>query len=292
MEFLQNIKKSIYSPTYYQELLAKPFSYSIKYYALLALCLAFLGSVIFSIFIAPEIKSAINTLGEKMVAYYPSDLKVEIKNGKVSTNKPEPYVLPMPAELINSNVKINDARARNFKNLLVIDTVNNFNTVEQFKMHDAAYLLTKDSIISYNTRGLSIMPLSSDMNFSIDRQKTESFINVIKPYTVLVYPLTFLIVFIVIWFIFLFKFIYLLFGALLVWLVAKFKKIKMGYQKSYQLGIHLMTLGILIDIIVFGVNSYLKVHFFTFFFTILLVVMASLNLKRPVTEMQDEKSNI
>ena len=77
------------------------------------------------------------------------------------------------------------------------------------------------------------------------------------------------------------KMIYLLFGALLIWLVAKIKGLKIGYKKSYKAGMQLMTADIIIISILGAISPKLT---FTFFFSILLVISAVLNLNKEVAQ--------
>src|SRR3989344_2786792 len=153
-EIFKNIKKSIYSPGYYHELLAKPFSYSMKYYLLFAVLLSFIVALFFSLAATPELKLRLDESLEKAATSYPAELKVEIKNGQVSTNVQEPYVVKMPEDFKNNEeLTINGSKPQDFQNLIVIDTKNDFSNVNQFTSYDTALLLTKDSIIYYNKEG-------------------------------------------------------------------------------------------------------------------------------------------
>lgn len=294
MEFFKDIKNSIYSPKYYQELLAKPFSYSIKYYVLLVVMLSLIVAIFFSVAMVPHMKSMLDVFGDKILAYYPSELKIDIKNGQVSTNVQEPYFVKMPEELKNEkNLRINDSTNKDFQYLLVVDTKSEIGNIEQFKSYNAAFFLTKDTMISYNKNGgISIQPLQNSINFTLDKSKVEFFINKIKPYTILVYPLMFMGVFLVTAIILLVKLIYLFFGALLIWLVIRVQKIKIGYGKSYQLGLHLVTLGIFLDTLIYGVQLYFPLRVFAFFFTVVLAITTLLNIKKPIESSSVENNQL
>jgi hypothetical protein len=58
----------------------------------------------------------------------------------------------------------------------------------------------------------------------------------------------------------------LLIYALIVWIIAKFKKVKLSYKKSYQVGIHVATLLIFLELlsIVFGIGYPLIVKIIIF----------------------------
>jgi hypothetical protein len=75
--------------------------------------------------------------------------------------------------------------------------------------------------------------------------------------------------------------VYLLFGALLVWLTAKIKGVKISYGKSYQIGMHLMTSVIIIT----NIFNIIPTRFIIpFLFTILLILSAVLNLRKNMQQ--------
>lgn len=279
MEFFKNLKNSIYSPNFYQELLAKPFSYSFKYFVLLALIISLLVSIIFLFMLIPGLKIFFDNAGGKMLSYYPADLKINIKNGQVSTNVSEPYFVKMPNEIKpeNSNVKVNNKDMLNYENLLVIDTQNNF-TVDQFTSYKTFALLTNDSVIAYDKNGnITISKIEKTVNFVLDKQAIEDFINKVKPFIKFIYPIVAIFIFIASMFVIMLQMAYLLFGALFVWLAAKIKGVKIGYKKSYQLALHLITILIVARVIsmISGINNITP-----FLFTFLLFMLALINIKK------------
>src|SRR4051812_27361920 len=98
MELLKKIKRSVYDPGYYADLLVEPFWYSIKYYFSFITILALLLTLLLSLCFIPRVALFVNVAGTKIVQHYPAELKITIDKGKVSTNVQEPYVIDMPAE--------------------------------------------------------------------------------------------------------------------------------------------------------------------------------------------------
>lgn len=286
MEFFKNIKQSIYGPDYYQKLLSKPFSYSLKYYFLFILLLSLVASVLLSFYFIPRVALFADVISTKVVSHYPAELKVTIQNGKVSTNVHEPYFVAMPSEFKNDkNLELNGVDAKEFKNLVVIDTKSDF-SIEQFQSYDTALLLTRDSLVMSGENGkITLQPLDSNVNFVLDKPTVEFFVAKIKPFLTFLYPLVFVVAFVVCLVALVFHLVYLLFGAFLVWIVVKAKKMSIGYGKSYQLGMHLMTFGILITTALTLLNIYAGIGYsIPFFFSIVLVIMAVVNIKKPVQE--------
>ena len=107
-------------------------------------------------------------------------------------------------------------------------------------------------------------------------------IDTLKPYFAILYPFMFVGIYIAGYAMVMLKMVYLLFGALLIWLVAKIKGIKLGYRKSYIVGMQLVTGAIIITSVLSLISTKLT---FPFFFSILLIALAFLNLKKPVMNL-------
>ena len=78
MKLFKEIKKSIYGPAYYKSLIEKPLSYSIKYFLKVTACLAVFSAVVLLFSILPTVHSFLTSASERIVNYYPSDLKILI----------------------------------------------------------------------------------------------------------------------------------------------------------------------------------------------------------------------
>lgn len=271
MRIFSDIKNSIYNPTYYSELLQKPSSYSIGYYFLFSLLLTIALTMIFTFSTVPAIHSVLKNAAPMISEAYPDELEITVKNGTVSTNVQEPYVIKTPDSL-KKEEKLKD-------NMIIIDTVSNVG-IDEFKRLDTYALITKTNIIVEEENGkITIQSLDGIDNFTLNENAIASFITKASPYLKLVYPAMFVIFLIGFFFMSIAHLAYLLLGALLIWAVASYKQMGIGYGTSYRLGMHLMTLPLILTWVPF-LNL-------PFVFTILLVVMAAINLKTkaPATEM-------
>lgn len=280
MEFFKDIKNSIYGPGYYQELLTKPFLYSLKYYVLFILLVSILVTGALSFMVLPKLKVLADNFAVKLVRYYPDELKVAIINGQVSTSVAEPYMVAMPNEFKNTkDLSINNAKPSDFKNLITFDTKSEF-TVEKFTSYDTALLLTKDSYVARDKNGaITIHPISKDVNFALDKAMVISWVNKIQPFTKFMYPLGVAVIFIISMIVLFFGFLgYLGFGALVIWAFAAITKQHISYGKAYQLGMHLLTPGIIIGVVAFLAGWHIPIPFFS---TILLLLLAFVNIKTP-----------
>lgn len=265
MKFFENIKNSIYSPDYYKEVAIKPISYSFKYFFLFALLVSVIVAGIMCFSASPDIKSFILTSIEQLNNYYPEKLEVNIKNGIASSNVQEPYFLKIPDEFKNKDID----------NVLVIDTKNKF-SLDNFNSYRTTILLNSDSIAYMGDKKVEMMLLKDYPDVTINKAEVNSLFDAVKPFVKFVYPAVFILVFLFQFIVITNKLIYLIFAALLVWLIFKIRKIDIGYKKSYQLGMHLMTLGIILG----GLFFIFHITAFPYFFTILLILLSLINIKK------------
>jgi hypothetical protein len=275
MNFFKKVGSSIYSPVFYRELLDKPLKSSIRYFFTLILLLSLVFTAVISVTLIPNLHSFFSSLGTKVVAYYPEELQVTIKDGVASTNVIEPYFLQIPEELKDSNGVSEDSFRP--ENLLVIDTQHDFN-LTRFTDQSTFALLTEDSLIYKDENGkVTIQSLKEIPDVVITKDAVSRWMTSLTPF-LKVLPLLLPIVFFVVGFVVsTFKLIYFFVAALLVWLVASIKKVKITYKKAYQITIHAFTLPLLLDVVlkIFGGSSIF------FLPTILLLVIVALNLKKP-----------
>lgn len=273
MNIFQKIKSSIYDPAYYREIPNQNFSYSIKYFFSLALILAFISSVIFSIIIIPKITPFFNSLGDEFLSYYPEELILTIKDGQASTNlrDKEPYSVKFPEEIKN---QASNPQAY-AENLLVIDTKSQF-TIDGFKNYKTAYLVSHDSLAYRGRNGeITIQPLTRFPNMTISKANVTFFIEKIRPYLKILYFVLPILLFGFFTFIMALNLFYLLLASLLIWLFLKSRKAAIGYKKSYQLSLHVITLPMIVQALLVWLSITIGIPFL---FTIVMIVMVLLNL--------------
>jgi len=275
MNIFVKIKNSIYGPEYYKEVLSKPFSYSLKYYLVFSLLLALVFAVFVTIKFFPA-ASFLATELEKVPEHFPVNLEVVIKDGKASANVEQPYFVKLPRDFKQSGNILQDTSV--IENLIVVDTKNKFD-LQTFQSYKTVALLTEDSIVYINNENqITIASLSSVKDFTLNREVVSGFIGKVSPFLGILYPLVFVFSYIGGFIALLFEMAYLLFGALLIWLVAALLKLKIGYGKAYQLGLHLITLPVILCWIVLLLPFENPIPFFG---SILLILAALLNLRKP-----------
>ena len=272
MGLIRLVQESIYSPIFYNGLLVKPLSFSFKYFYSFALVLSIVLAAVISYALIPPASSFFQTVGPKILAYYPDELVITVSGGKASTNVEEPHFFPWPSELREA-----DGTAP-FENLLVINTIVPF-SLEQFRSYRTAALLTQDSFIYAGDKGeIRIQPLAGVPDGKLDKRFVATVTERIAPFSKFVAPIIVIGAFLAGLALFSFELAYLLFGALLIWLLLRVKKVRVQYWKAYQIGMHAVTLGLLFQALMFAFGLNVRLPFL---FTALMLVVAFVNV-RPV----------
>jgi len=276
MNIFLKIKNSIYNPKYYSEVVEKPFSYSLKYYLVFVLLIALVFSVSATIKFIPTQKFIIENF-PTISSYFPQELEIKIKDGKVSTNVKEPYTVKVPDFL--KNPKNTNPDMPNIDNFIIIDTKNKFD-LENFSLYKTAMLLTESKIIYTDSRNqITINSLNDIKDYTLNKGVIQGYMEKTRPYLAFILPLFFIFSYIGGFIVYWAVLICLFLAALLIWCIAKIKGVALGYKKSYQLGIHLLTLPLIVALIssVFAFQISIP-----FFFTVLLLILAVFNIEKKV----------
>ena len=269
-EFIEHVQKSIYAPEYYRDLLTRPSSYSWKYYASLALFLSVIMTIVSSVPLLPKVHTELARLPEQIVSVYPQDLRIDIKDGHVSTNVTEPYTLPLP---VTPSLLASSSLPRQ---LLVIDTTNEI-TTEQFSSYNSVFWLSRDALVIADKKEGIRKVLLSNINTTIDRATLRTLLLEIEPYFVFVSPLLVLGIFSALLLSFLIMLVYVLFDAILVFLLGKLLKRNWSYGTSYRICLHAITLPLFITSI-FYLLPFPEVQL-PFLSTATLLLIVYLNMK-------------
>lgn len=278
MNFFYHIKNSFYNPVFYATLSGKTLGSSFKYFysliAILAFFIAFvLGSQLSPLFSAENLK--------KLVALYPSELTLTVMNGVVSTNVTEPYAIKAFKELRDSG------RA----NLVVIDTKSDFSP-ELFKKYDTNILIGKNFIVSVKNKNLfqfQYTDLAQMPNFTVNQDKLLRWADVIGSYHLALSLGLFVLLFFGFFIFFSVKLLWLLVLALIIFLVAKLRKIQLSYKDSYKFAVQAGTAPFIIEAIFITIGASAP---FPFLLSIMLLVVAVVNMEKLHPPVSVTKSTI
>lgn len=243
-QLIEHIKQSVYGPAYYSELLTRPFSFSLKYYSALALFLALFLTIVSSIQLVPRVNQFARDFPTKFFAYYPDQLEVKIEKGIVSSNVVEPYFLPIPEEFKDSS-----GSEGGINSLLVIDTKTPF-SVAQFKKYKVAAWLSRDQIAVFNRNGsVRIEAFDTKTELTINESALRGFEQRLRPFYQFAAQLSVIVIFLGLLIGFGVYFLYLLLGAVLILFLGRLLKQRFTYGASYRIGLHAITLPLLLDTI-------------------------------------------
>ncbi len=273
--FLETIKLSLTSRAFYQRVLSGTEPMGFKYF--------FWLTVLFSIVIActfiPITYSIVSPkVHEKIVNTIPTDLEAQVKEGKVSINQPEPYVVTNKwRNDFDSNTMQkcgSDAKCfeqhKDPKNIVVIDTKTPF-SLEQMAEYDTVVLIKEDSIVTRKANGnVEIIKNPTNFNFTFNRDWVQnkitafSWIGYVIPFAVFVFGITFG---------FAFMLVAYLVWALIAWLLLYLftGKKALAFKRAYSVTLYSTTLffalecismflpfvrGNFIQLIIFGLFLY------------------------------------
>lgn len=275
MTLFANIWNSIYGPKFYPALLKQKTSFSLKYFFGFVAALAFVTTLVAFLLTGSSMTpSALAPSLQKYEAIFPDNLVITIKDGEASANVPMPYFIDAPDDSFLRDNEINGGNEPP-SHLIAIDTTQEA-SLGLFKQYDSYMLLSKDSFITYNNNGqLRIIPLESASDTTLDKAFVSKVISKIKSFLPLVIPFFFLFVFFIVYCFLAFEAIYMFFGALFVWAALRIMKVPTGYWKSYQIGLHAMTLPLILSIPLLRFSE-LK---FPFWFTIVTVLVVTANVR-------------
>lgn len=254
MNFLKTVSDSIYSPPFYAAIPKKSWGEALKYFFLLSFLLALVQSALPAWNFLSVAKPEIDALGNRARAVYPPELELRVQNGTVTTNVQEPYVIPLPiSDELSDQVS-----------LAVIDTRTPF-SAGQFNDYNTIAWIAKDAIFVQGDDQIRTIDLSETADFTIDKTMVDSWITTIVPWLSVITPLALTGIFLMMFALHTMRLVYLLFFALLIWVLMKLIKKPLTYSGSYKMGLYAMTLGFFAEL----AFSWVNFSGFSFLFTLI-----------------------
>lgn len=269
MGYLNRIKNSIYSPSFYSTLPGIKGEDAFKYFLLLIIPL----SLIQLIFVIPtfvSLNKEIPTFISQAMSKYPKGLEVKITNGKATSNVSEPYF-------------IKSSEKSGFSNFLVIDTKTPY-SAQQFADYDAAAWLTRDTLFLKESNQTRVVDLRNVRNVTINESTINGWVQKLSPYFPVIGVALIMFTGLGLFLLYLSKLLYLFFLAVLIWAVGKIFKWNFKYGQSYRIGIFAITLSLFIDLIVTSTSKWTHFNGFPFMFTIIALIIVVINFTQTSRE--------
>jgi len=170
---------SLFERKYYKDVAEANFWFSFKYLWFLIFILTIIKVLSFGgqyLKSRNRIQPEVNKLMITIENLYPDELKLQIKNGRLSTNVREPY-------LFDFKQKIKPTE----KHILVIDTQG---TIENYPNYNSYILATKNAVV-YPSKSSSNRVEETSVfyfrnlkkDFTLNKNIYNNFLNVIRPYS-------------------------------------------------------------------------------------------------------------
>ena len=232
---------SLISPKYYQHIIETRFSFSLKYFAVLALIASL---ITFSSTVKPitqDLSEGISALESTALNAFPEDLVVTLKDGELSINQPEPYIFAMPKDFTD------EPETKTPSNFLVFDSIG---TLDDLEKYDTLILVNRTNILVQGSNKVEVYPLKDYPDGELTAEILRSFANEVKPFLKAIpyIVLTFALLGTVLYY-FGFRLAYLVIVSLALMAFGSLRGLKLSFSKYYQVGLHAITLPLIIEVL-------------------------------------------
>ncbi len=274
--FYNSFIKSISSPAYYKDIVKAPITFSLKYLFFLSYIFIFIfiaTSVTYFVTLLPKLPEFVTIAKSRLNTFYPTDLVITITDGIVTTNQEEPVFLHIP-EVTDEDIKY----------IVTIDTKAQ---IEDYYDYDTFFLVTDDSVVypESNDRSYSvtsIKELQKEIGIKqIDRNTYEQFLAMAYPFLdsipktapfVLVGVLL-IVPFIAAVFEFMRNIIVVALLSVITFVFALLLKINLPFLKIFQMGLHAVTIPLIIMVILFFTGAAIPLLFIASFLLWMVIIL-------------------
>lgn len=235
----QTFKKSIYNPEFYRMAPDANTGDILRSYAKITFVFALFATVMFSAILVPQGVRFIRDIAPALVAeHYPADLTVRIEKGEASASAIQPYAIA------GSNSTREVLKESGLENILVIDTVNDFNS-KVFEDYKTFILLTKSQIVTRNNNGnTTVQSLKGMPDMVIDQPALLSLVEEIHAALIYIVPVGIFVTLIILFFGYIAYLIPLFLFALIPFFLARVKKVPLTYGGAYKMSMYAVLPGL------------------------------------------------
>ncbi len=286
--FAKTFWKSLTNPSYYKDILEAKKSFSFKY----LFSLFFVTSLIVGITISvrmlrvvPQTPKFVETVKTFLVETYPKELKLTLKENKITTNVKEPYFINLKEE--------QKAAIAPFEHLVVIDTKASPEKIQEL---NSLFLVNSENLVISDgsvSGSYKVVPLNETLakipnGVSMDKTLFTSILEKMSPYFLKILPRIIIGISIAILLLyaplrggisFLVEILILLPLSLILFLAAKVLKKKITFSKTYQMSLHGATIPVTLSFLFgfTGLYPYMMLISWLAFFIFMFVVVSKLD---------------
>jgi hypothetical protein len=262
--FFETIRRSIFDPSFYQDLPSRSLGSAWGYYSGFSLLLAIAFTIALSLPIVPQIRPFLTSAEQVAINLYPDDLVLSLQGGVLSMNKDAPVTIPIPTFLRDA-ISEQDS-ATTYRSLIVIDP-DATATIDTYRAYGTIIFLGKSDVIFPNdTGGIEVQSYGKEISGVFDEQDLRHLFDVVQPYYRFIAPLIVVLIAIGLLVAYGVKFAYLVLGAIAILVLGRMLGLRWTYGESYVIGLHAITLPVLIDsaLLPFGLSLGVVPLLFTF----------------------------
>ncbi len=235
----QDIRSSFYNPDFYQSLRKRTVGRGVRFlFFVLVVYIIFLIMPV--VFFIPDLVAF--SRGDYFEKIYPDELVITVTNGEVSSNVPEPYIIPNTTPRPEEDEEY-------YTNLFVIDTSSAL-SLDAIQAYDAYIVLTKKELVARTKENkLEAHSLEFIKEFTLDENTFLEFKDIVFQWGyALLLPATILVLFFMSGFSLAYHLFLLLIGAGIPLLLSRLEKSPLTYREAYLVSLYAVVPVILIDI--------------------------------------------
>jgi hypothetical protein len=180
--FIFIFKNSLLSFDYYKDVIQTPVSFSVKYYIILALIVSLVTTGAISARLLPKLQPELNNLVSQVQNYYPDELVLTMTDGKLSINKDEPYVIPLPKALAENQTdgQQDENTEKLPENLVVLDSQG---TIDNLETYNTLILINSANVLYRDQNGkIEVYPLKDMPNGQFNKQNFNELVDKVKAF--------------------------------------------------------------------------------------------------------------
>ncbi len=259
--------KSLTSPSYAKDIVKTNFSFSLKYFAVLAFVASIFSVVVMAKDVTQDLFLTLSSVEETIVSSYPEDLIITLENGELSTNQPEPKIFEFPERTEGDP-----------ENLLVFDSNG---TLEDLNNYDTLILVNKTNVLVRGNGNIEVYPLADFPNTQITSETVRELAVSARPFlNALPYIALFFVFIATLVYYFGFRLVYLIIVAAILGLVGLLAGLKLKFAKYYQIAIHAITLPLVIEVLAKTLNFSIMLPFWFLTLNVLVGIVWIASLRK------------
>lgn len=280
--FIHIFVKSLTSVDYYKDVLSSGLKFSLNYFITLSAISIVITATAGALRIAPTTANFVNDLTTQATQAFPQDLVIKVENGTWEINRPQPFIVAMPKDLVNLAKETSTAEVPAPKIPQNLAIFNKTGTVEDIKKLDALMLVNEKNIITQDQDGnIQTQPLENLKTINLDKPAFDKAMAKAKELGGLIPVIIGLIIAVgsVIG-AFIRAVIYLSFGGLVIWLISRATRLKWSFKQAYKVGLHTITAPLIIETLFSVLGISIASDYWFFLINVALAGLVSYTLSR------------